>query len=65
MSDGTCGFGNLPTNSETVKQMVMNEGRDVRTFVTTELARKKSEGQRFSLTLSITAKSQIHERKCS
>jgi len=45
------GFGNLPTSSETVKKMVMDEGRSVRSVVINELARKKREGQRFSLTL--------------
>jgi len=45
------GFGNLPTSSETVKRMVMDKGRSVRSVVTNELTRKKREGQRFSLTL--------------
>ena len=46
-----CGFGNLPTSSETAKKMVMDEGHSVRSVVTSELARKKMESQRFSLTL--------------
>ena len=45
------GFGNLPTSAATVKHMVMDEGRSVRSVVFNELARKKTEGQRFSLTL--------------
>ena len=45
------GFRNLPTSSETVKQMVMDEGCSVRSLVINELARKKRGGQRFSLTL--------------
>jgi len=45
------GFGNLPTSSETAKKMVMDEGHSVRSVVTSELARKKMEGQRFSLML--------------
>ena len=45
------GFGNLPTSCDTVKQMVMSEGRNVRSFAINQLARKKSEGHRFSLSL--------------
>ena len=44
------GFGDLPTSAETIKQLVMNQGRKVRSFVESELANRKKEGQRFSLT---------------
>ena len=44
------GLGNLPTSSESVKQLVMSQGRKVRSFVMEELASRKNNGERFSLT---------------
>jgi len=44
------GLGNLPTSSESVKQLVMTQGRRIRSFVMEELADKKKHGERFSLT---------------
>jgi hypothetical protein len=43
------GFGNLPTSVETVKQLVMRHGQKVRTFITNEIASRKRQGQRFSV----------------
>ena len=44
------GLGKLPTSETQVKQLVMEEGERVRSFVTTEIASLKKQGQRFSVT---------------
>jgi len=44
------GFSHLPTSAEGVKRMVMEHGRQVKSAVVTDMARKKSKGQQFSLT---------------
>ena len=62
------GFGDLPTSAETVKQLVMKQGRKVRSFVMSELHDRKKQGQRFSLTFdewTSNPESQVHERECT
>ena len=44
------GFANLPKSADTVKEMVMDQGRRVRSLVTGEIAKRRAQGQRFSLT---------------
>lgn len=44
------GLGNLPTSAESVKQLVINQGRRIRSFVMEQLSIKKKLGERFSLT---------------
>ena len=44
------GLGKLPTSETQVKQLVMEEGERVRSFVTTEIASLKKQGHRFSVT---------------
>ena len=45
------GFSQVPTSVDSIKQQVMKYGKKVHSFVTATLDRKKTEGQRFSLTL--------------
>ena len=45
------GFSQLPTSVDSIKQQVMKYAQKVSSFVTATLDRKKTEGQRFSLTL--------------
>jgi len=44
------GFSQVPSAVATIKQHVMAYGQRVRSFVMTDLEKKKAEGQRFSLT---------------
>ena len=44
------GLGNLPTSAESVKQLVINQGRRIRSFVMEQLSIKKTLEERFSLT---------------
>lgn len=44
------GLGNVPTSSESVKQLVMTQGKRIRSFVMEELEKKKRNGERFCLT---------------
>jgi len=44
------GFANLPKSADTVKEMVMEQGRRVRSLVTGEIAKRRAQRQRFSLT---------------
>lgn len=44
------GYGHIPASAEHIKQLVMNQGNQVRSFLTSELATRKRRGQRFSLT---------------
>jgi len=44
------GFGNLPTSANHVKELVMEEGERVRSFMMAEMATLKKQGRRFSVT---------------
>ena len=44
------GFANLPKSADTVKEMVMDQGRRVCSLVTGEIAKRRAQEQRFSLT---------------
>lgn len=44
------GYDHIPNSAEHIKQLVMNQGRKVRSFLTSELATRRQQGHRFSLT---------------
>jgi hypothetical protein len=58
------GFSSIPKSKRTIKTMVMDDGKKVRSFVMEEMCQLKTAGQRFSLTFDEWTSSRNRCYKC-